>query len=51
VKEEVLEDVSAFPITNELEAGVKDVTARDVEPDEELPADVTGLMVVARLSS
>src|SRR5256885_4791952 len=27
VKEEVLEDVSAFPITNELALGVKEVTA------------------------
>jgi len=47
VKEEELEDVSAFPITNELALGVKDVTAGDVEPEEELPVDVARPCVIA----
>ena len=51
VKEEELEDVSVFPITNELEVGVKDVTAGVVDPPEELPVDVEGLVVEAPLIS
>ena len=51
VKEEVLEDVSAFPITNELALGVKEVTAGAVEPVEELPVEVDGLVVEAPLIS
>jgi len=51
VKEEELEAVSAFPITNELALGVKEVTARDVEPEEELPGDVAKPCVIAPRSS
>ena len=51
VKEEVLEDVSAFPITNELALGVKEVTETAVEPVEELPVDVSAPVVVAPLTS
>jgi len=51
VKEEVLEDVSAFPITNELAFGVKEVTETAVEPAEELPVEVDGLVVEAPLIS
>ena len=51
VKEEVLEDVSAFPITNELALGVKEVTETAVEPVEELPVEVDGLVVEAPLIS
>ena len=51
VKEEVPEEVSAFPITNELAAGVKEVTAIAVEPPEELPGDDDGLVVEAPLIS
>ena len=47
----MLEDVSAFPITNELAAGVKEVTDAVVEPPEELPVEVDGLVVVAPLIS
>jgi hypothetical protein len=46
VKAEVLEEVSALPMTMELEAGVKDVTATAVEPALEPPVDVLGLVVV-----
>jgi len=35
----VVEAVAAFPITIELEAGVKDVTDAVVEPPEELPVE------------
>jgi hypothetical protein len=35
-----LEAVSTFPTTNELEAGVKEVTEAVVEPAAELPVDV-----------
>jgi len=51
VKEEVLEDVSAFPITNELALGVNEATVRDVEPEEELPVDVARPCVFAPWSS
>ena len=47
VKEEVLEEVSVFPITNEFELGVKEVTAGVVEPPEEIPVEVDELVVVA----
>src|SRR6266849_1526356 len=47
VKEEVLEAVSALPITNEFELGVKEVTAGVVEPPEELPVEVDELVAVA----
>jgi len=51
VKEEEPEDVSAFPITNELALGVKEVTARAVEAEEELPVDVASPCVIAPRSS
>jgi len=51
VKEEVLEEVSVLPITNELALGVKEVTDGVVEPPEELPVEVNGLVVEAPLIS
>ena len=51
VKEEVLEEVSVFPITNEFELGVKEVTAGVVEPPDKLPVEVDGLVVVEPLIS
>ena len=51
VKEEVAEVVSAFPTTNELALGVKEVTDTAVEPPEELSVDVDGLVVEAPLAS
>jgi len=51
VKEEVLDDVSAFPITNELALGVKEVTETAVEPVEELPVEDDGPVVEAPLIS
>ncbi len=51
VKVEELEDVSAFPITNELAPGVKEETDGVVVPPEELPVDDDGLIVEAPLIS
>ena len=51
VKEEVAEEVSAFPITNEFALGVKEVTEGVVDPAEELPVEVDGLVVEAPLIS
>jgi len=52
VKEEVLEAVSAFPITNEPVAGVMEgETDGVVEPPEELPVEVSAPAVVAPLIS
>ena len=51
VNEEVPEPVSVLPITNELALGVKEVTDGVVEPAEELPVDVDGLVVEAPLIS
>ncbi len=51
VKEEELEEVSVFPITNEFVVGVKAVTDGVVEPAEELPVDVDGLVDEAPLIS
>jgi hypothetical protein len=51
VKDDVPEEVSAFPTTNELAAGVKEVTEGVVEPAEELPVDEDGLVVDAPLIS
>jgi hypothetical protein len=51
VKEEVPEDVSAFPITNEFVLGVNELTDTAVEPPEELPVDEDGLVVEAPLIS
>ncbi len=50
VKEEVEDAVSAFPITNELAAGVKDVTEREVEPVD-VPVDDDNPVVPAPLIS
>ena len=47
----MLEAVSALPITNEFELGVKEVTDTAVEPPEELPVDEDGLLVEAPLIS
>jgi hypothetical protein len=47
----VEEVVSAFPITIELALGVKEVTEAVVEPAEELPVEVDGLVVETPLSS
>jgi len=43
----VVEAVSAFPTTIELEAGVKELTEAVVEPPEELPVDDWWPVVVA----
>jgi len=51
VKEEVGEFVSAFPITNELALGVKEVTDGAVEPPGEFPVEVSRPAVVAPLIS
>jgi len=51
VKVELVEDVSAFPITNELALGMKEVTETAVEPAEELPVEDDGLVVEAPLIS
>ena len=51
VKEEVLEAVSVFPITNEFELGVKEVTDTAVEPPELPPVCDDGLVVEAPLIS
>ena len=51
VKEEVLEAVSAFPMTNEFQLGVKAVTNGAVEPPDELPPEVDVPVVVAPLIS
>ena len=51
VKEEVLEAVSAFPMTNEFALGVKEVTAGVVEPPDKLPVEVDRMVVVAPLIS
>ena len=51
VKEEVLEAVSALPITNEFEPGAKEVTAGAVEPPEELPVDEDVPLIEAPLTS
>jgi hypothetical protein len=51
VNEEDPEPVSAFPMTKELAEGVNEVTVRDVEPPEELPVEVDGLVVETPFSS
>ena len=51
VKEEVLEDVSAFPITNDFAPGVNEVTEGVVDPPEELPVEDDGLTIEAPLIS
>jgi len=51
VKEEELEAVSAFPITNDLAAGVNEVTEGVVDPPEELPVEDDGLTIEAPLIS
>jgi hypothetical protein len=47
----VVEPPSAFPMTTELRAGVMDATEEPVWLAVEPPVDVTGLVVVAPLSS
>jgi len=51
VKEEVLEPVSAFPITNEFALGVNEPTDGNVVPPRELPVDVSAFAVAAPLIS
>jgi hypothetical protein len=51
VKDEVLEDVSALPITNEFALGVKEATEGVVDPAEELPVEDDGLVMEAPLIS
>ena len=46
-----LEAVSKFPITIEVETGVKEETEGVVDPAEELPVEVDGLVVEAALIS
>jgi len=50
VKEEVLEDVSAFPITNDEAIGVNEATESVAEPPE-FPVEVSRPAVVAPLIS
>jgi len=51
VKEEEAELVSVFPITIEVETGVKEATEGVVEPPEELPVDEAMLGLALTLIS